>query len=63
MAIAPAGGNAVRTETVSQAAFTYTAEAMAADFASLPGVVDVMVSQMSGAVGAGTPAAATIALE
>jgi hypothetical protein len=62
VAIAPADGGAVRTETVSQPSWLYSAADIAADFDAPPAEVDVTVRQFSAAVGWGIAATRRIAL-
>jgi len=61
--IAAPGGATVRTATVGSPAWTYTAAMMAADFPELPAAIDVSVSQVSAAVGAGVALRRRVVLE
>lgn len=60
--IAPVGGPAVRTVTVTAPGWTYAAADIAADFGTLPTAIDVTVRQLSAAVGWGLPATRRISL-
>lgn len=62
VAIVAAGGGVVRTVTVDAPRLTYTAADIAEDFDGVPAAMEITVSQMSGAVGAGVAATRTIAL-
>jgi hypothetical protein len=60
--IAPAGGAALRTQTVSQPSWLYDASAIAADFGAPPAEIDLTVRQFSTAVGWGIAASRRISL-
>lgn len=60
--IGPAGGAVVRTADTGQPEWLYTAAMMTADLPALPDALDVTVSQISSAVGAGTRTTRTIPL-
>jgi hypothetical protein len=62
LAIAPADGATVRTETVSQPSWLYDAAAIAADFGVPPVAIDLTVRQLSAAVGWGIAATRRIRL-
>jgi hypothetical protein len=60
--IAGPGGPVVRTETVGQQQWLYSAAALASDFAVVPSELDITVRQLSTMVGWGVPASARIVL-
>jgi hypothetical protein len=62
LAVAPADGAVVRTETVSQPAWLYDAAAIVADFGAPPAAIDLTVRQFSAAAGWGIAATGRIPL-
>ncbi|MCC0043475.1 MAG: glycoside hydrolase TIM-barrel-like domain-containing protein [Brucellaceae bacterium] len=58
ISVAAPGGSAVRTKTVTSAAWTYAAAEIVADFGSPPAEIELTVQQLSGSVGPGDPAVA-----
>jgi hypothetical protein len=62
VAVAAAGGEVVRTETVDSPGWTYEAAEIASDFPQMPDAIEVTVRQISAAVGPGIPASAILPL-